>query len=49
MKSPVFHDSEHEAFYYRMLAERRCTDSYHRVVLHTGLVERYPRPYSGIV
>jgi hypothetical protein len=35
MKPPVFHDSEHEAFYYRMLAERRCTDSYHRALFYT--------------
>ncbi|MBD2844970.1 hypothetical protein IDH44_07195 [Paenibacillus sp. IB182496] len=35
MKSPVFRDDRHEAFYYRMLAERRCTDSYHRALFYT--------------
>jgi len=35
MKPPVFHDSEHKAFYYRMLAERRCTYSYHCALYYT--------------
>jgi hypothetical protein len=40
MKPPAFHNSEHEAFFYRMLAERRCTDSYHRALFYTlGLSE----------
>lgn len=31
----LFRDSPHEAFYYRMLTERRCTDSYHRSLFYT--------------
>ncbi|MDF2650760.1 MAG: hypothetical protein K0Q73_6565 [Paenibacillus sp.] len=47
MKPPVFHDSENEAFY--LLAERRCTDSYHRALFFTLVVEGYPRPHSRTV
>jgi hypothetical protein len=35
MKPSVFHDPEHKAFYNRMVAERRCTDSYHRALFYT--------------
>jgi hypothetical protein len=35
VKPRIFQDSEHEAFYYRMLAECRCTDSYHRALLYS--------------
>jgi len=35
MKFPVFRDGRHETFYYRMLAERRCADSYHRALFYT--------------
>lgn len=31
----LFLNSEHESFYYRMLAERQCTDSYHRSLFYT--------------
>ncbi|MBO2946007.1 hypothetical protein JJQ72_18670 [Paenibacillus sp. F411] len=43
MKPPVFQDPEDEAFYYRMLAEPRCTDSYHRALFYTlGLSKDTP-------
>ncbi|MDG0810352.1 DUF6075 family protein [Cohnella rhizosphaerae] len=35
MVPALFRDSAHESFYYRMLAERQCTDSYHRSLFYT--------------
>ncbi|GAA3400101.1 DUF6075 family protein [Paenibacillus hodogayensis] len=46
MEPPVFHDSEHEAFHYRMLAERRCTDSYHRALFYTLGLSKETRAHN---
>ncbi|WP_407945773.1 DUF6075 family protein [Paenibacillus puerhi] len=35
MRPLIFHNSECEAFYYQMLAECRCTNSYHRALFYT--------------
>ncbi|MNW42696.1 hypothetical protein D3C74_198750 [compost metagenome] len=35
MLPALFRDSAYESFYYRMLAERRCTDIYHRSLFYT--------------
>ncbi|MCD9025414.1 DUF6075 family protein [Cohnella silvisoli] len=40
-----FRDAEHESFYYRMLDERQCNDSYNRALFYTLGISRDTRSH----
>lgn len=40
-----FKDEDHERFYYQMLAERQCSDSYHRALFYTLGISRESRSH----